>query len=194
MNHCGMCGNDCDNDFGVCVSGVCGCEQGLTACGQNNNCLDTTKDPQHCGMCGNDCTPGQTCNNGMCGCQPGFVMVDGSCVDAASSPQNCGGNGVACSGNTPLCENGVCVAQCQNNLDQCQGGCVDFDSDPLHCGECNKPCQSDEFCINGDCREWNVGIGCNTCPCDDCQGDFNTCCPYPGMPSTVACVDSDFCP
>ena len=193
-NHCGSCGNDCDPIYGTCGSGVCGCVGGLKACGQNHTCTDVAEDPRNCGQCGSTCGDREACVDGSCECLPGLVLVQGQCVDPASDPQHCGPNLVTCGGNTPLCDNGQCVATC-NLPDNCNGACVDQDWDPLHCGGCNNACASDEVCVQGNCRPWRVGVGCNTCPCNiSCVGDFDQCCLYPGVPSLVACVDANTCP
>lgn len=141
---------------------------------------------------------------GGCVCRPGLTLLNGQCVDTKSNPQFCGQPGQAttqCTGNTPLCDNGVCVGQCGNNKDNCNGQCINTDIDPLHCGSCGggggggSICQSDEVCVNGECRSWIPGLGCNTCPCQSsCFGNHDQCCPYPGAPTLIACVDANSCP
>ena len=96
-------------------------------------------------MCGNQCPDGQICSAGQCACQPGLTLVNGQCIDTKSNPQNCGGVGIVCSGNTQNCQNGVCVGQCMNNLDQCNGACVNQDTDELHGCSCQVGCKSDEL-------------------------------------------------
>jgi hypothetical protein len=99
---------------------------------------------------------------------------------------------------TPRCDNGVCKAQCTAPRTNCNNACIDLQNDPLHCGNCfggGSVCDSDEVCVQGDCRPWELGIGCNTCPCtSSCVGDFNQCCNLPGVPNVVACVDANACP
>ena len=171
---------------------------GLLSCGGNNqNCTDGSKDPNNCGMCGNNCGATQFCAGGQCTCKPGLTLVNGACVDLQSNPQNCGAVGTICGGNTPVCQNGVCVQQCQGGLDNCNGACSDTNNDPLHCGGCGQQdrCQADEVCVNGNCRNWHLGVNCNTCPCPgECVGNFDQCCPYPGAPGTIACVEGNACP
>lgn len=199
-NHCGSCGNDCDNQYGVCTSGVCGCLGGLAACGNDNTCTDLAEDPNNCGSCGNVCGDAQLCSAGACVCRPGLTLVNGNCVDTQSNPQACSPNGqnpVVCSGNTPFCNDGLCASGCTGANEACGFACVDRDNDPLHCGGCNAQsvCNQDEVCVNGNCREWAPGLGCNTCPCPgSCQGDLDQCCLYPGAPNLVACVQGNDCP
>jgi hypothetical protein len=48
--------------------------------------------------------------------------------------------------------------------------------------------------VQGNCRPWITAPGCTMCPCAlFCQGDFNTCCSYPGTMTTI-CVDANNCP
>jgi hypothetical protein len=190
--HCGTCNNQCDLVYGQCTSGACGCVGGLAACHLLDNvCTDTQEDPSNCGVCGEICTARQICVAGGCECKPGLTLVDVTCVDTASDPTACGSNLVQCSGNTPSCENGVCVASCSQHPDTCGSACVDLDWDPLHCGGCDAQnvCAADEVCITGNCRAWMVGVACNACPCDlSCAGEFNTCCMYPGATSLTICI------
>jgi hypothetical protein len=102
-----------------------------------------------------------------------------------------------CGNNTPDCQNGVCVQQCQGGLDNCNGACVNTETDPLHCGGCNQQnrCNSDEVCVAGNCRNWRLSETCNTCPCPgECVGNYDNCCPYPGAPNVIACVEGNACP
>jgi len=159
-----------------------------------NGCSDLSADPKNCGSCNHGCNDTEYCDASSCVCKPGLVQSPNGCVDPTTNPNDCGGNG-PCGGNTPLCEGGTCVASCGNNLDQCNNACVNFDTDPLHCGKCDKVCNTDEVCVQGKCKNWQVGVGCNTCPCSgSCQGDFQQCCTYPGDQSLVICVDANDCP
>ncbi|MEQ9324760.1 MAG: hypothetical protein RIF41_36680 [Polyangiaceae bacterium] len=192
-DHCGSCGNDCDSVYGVCNNGSCGCVGGLTNCGGKNDCTDLAEDPANCGLCGNSCANAEICQSGACVCKPGLTLIPSvGCVDTSTNPNYCGPNQMQCSSS---CENGACVNECSNSLNECNGACVDHQSNPLHCGSCNDVCQNNEVCINGDCREWVVGVGCNSCPCPgQCSGDFSQCCVYQGAINLVACVDANQCP
>ena len=69
--------------------------------------------------------------------------------------------------------------QCSVNFPKCCGGrCRDTSADPQNCGQCNRICDEDEVCRNGECR--------STCPgrqvrcgrrreCVDLQTDPSNC-------------------
>ncbi len=48
----------------------------------------------------------------------------------------------------------------------CAGACVDVSQDDAHCGRCGDPCDADERCIAGECRDVVV-VECASCPCPD---------------------------
>lgn len=191
-DHCGGCGNQCDAGV-TCVSGNCACAAGAITC--NGACVDPAADPDHCGGCGNGCSDLQYCDAGNCACKPGLTAVGNGCVDTSSDPSNCGDVGNQCGGGTPSCQNGACVAGCNGGLTDCGDACVNLDNDPLYCGACDQSCNAAEVCVDGECRDWAVAFGCNSCPCpSQCQGDFGQCCPYPGDPDVIICVDAGGCP
>ena len=66
--NCGACGNTCLAGVESCSEGVCQdiCDPGLTRC--DDMCVNLANSRDHCGACGNACTPGQACENGVCGC------------------------------------------------------------------------------------------------------------------------------
>ncbi len=78
---------------------------------------------------------------------------------------------------------------CPDEQVQCGARCVDLDSDPLHCGECEHPCESDELCLDSECREARESP-CASCPCEACEGDL--CCPDL-VDSVVFCVADGSC-
>ena len=187
-DHCGGCDNSCNGL--QCVSGNCVCDAPLLDCG---GCTDPSADPNNCGGCNAPCGQPEYCDAGSCECKPGLTSVNGQCLDLQSNPNNCGGMG-PCGTNAPMCLNGMCVNDC-GNLNECNNACVDTNSNPLHCGDCNNPCNQSEVCVDGNCQEWQVAVGCSTCPCpSSCNGDFNNCCSYPGDSSLVICVEGDQCP
>jgi hypothetical protein len=153
-------------------------------------CVDITRDPENCGGAGNTCGDLEYCVGGACVCRPGLTEVGGNCRDLQSDPMNCGTIGRVCTGGTPVCSGGDCVSDCGGGLDRCGGSCVDTNNDPQHCGGCGDRCDVEQICSDGNCRDFRPGVGCTTCPCDaSCTGDFGSCCPYPGRPSDVICVD-----
>jgi hypothetical protein len=64
VHHCGGCGRECY--LGTCVSGVCTCPAGQTACSGHGGlgCSDLQTDVDNCGTCGHVC--GVPCANGVC--------------------------------------------------------------------------------------------------------------------------------
>jgi len=188
-NHCGACDTRCAGGA-ACSSGQCACPDGLTSCG-GGSCRDTNSDPMNCGGCGADCAADEFCDQGDCACRPGLTDCGGRCVSLQSDPANCGACGTPC-GN--VCQGGHCLDECNaEGLRACDGACTNTQTDPLNCGGCGETCAADELCISGNCRNFQVAIGCDSCPCDGCRGDFGHCCTYPGGALAV-CVDSERCP
>lgn len=73
-----------------------------------------------------------------------------------------------------------------------RGACVDLESDPLHCGGCEHVCDSDELCVDSNCRDYAVS-DCVTCPCaSSCERD-QACCAIAGF-SAALCVEGGECP
>ena len=86
-----------------------------------------------------------------------------SCDRATGSVVTCGldllstNDAMACSGATPVCENGACT--CRH---QCGGVCLDLTSDARNCGVCGHSC-ADRSCNRGLCdpaklTEGNVAV------------------------------------
>ncbi len=158
---------DCDEPFIVC----------------DESCVDPQTDPLHCGECEDDCGPGgscvqgecidacdntcdeiaEVCVSGTCECRPGFNRCDGTCVDLDIDPLNCGECGELCIEDEGggkfdlyLCEVGECIDMengCGEGLSECGQSCVDRQTHPLHCGVCNRACDGDEVCIDGECLD-----------------------------------------
>lgn len=54
---------------------------------------------------------------------------------------------------------------------RCGEDCIDPSTNNSHCGMCDDPCESDERCIVGECRDVLV-LDCEACPCaDQCPED-----------------------
>lgn len=205
--NCGQCDGFCAGD---CVSGVCRCRDDLVECerpawqGGGVACTDLATDPVHCGTCGNVCGAGEWCVGGECVCRPGRAPCDAGwgaerCVDVAVDPANCGDCGTACEGETPLCWEGACVAECPRAVDECgawgavSASCHDFDDAEDACGGCGSVCGPSELCVEEACREWVPAYGCSECPCPTC-GNWGVCCAYPGAPEQAVCVSAEVCP
>lgn len=182
--NCGDCGIVCDPNFGVCQNGVCGCTQGLTACGTENRCEDLEADPNHCGECGVQCDTGQICRDGECVCRDEFTDCDGICRDTRREPQHCGSCDNSCG--TGNCLQSECVVYCGGVEAPCrfegsQGRMCKPPTDDawteLTCGpatilSCQPGCGAAEACrIDAGCRGYRVARGCTECPCNDCEMD-----------------------
>jgi len=134
------------------------------------------------------CDGTEVCTAGDCACRPGFTAIGGTCVDTQIDPEKCGPGLVACGGATPLCEAGVCVAECSGGLEQCGDGCVDLQQSPIHCGDCDQPCATGQVCLDGECFDYTVSgaASCDEFPCPTDQ----RCCRYPADGPAV-CLESD---
>ncbi len=213
--NCGACGKVCVG--GPCVNSTCQCTApGYAACfnvGGGQTCVDTNSDPANCGGCaftggGAVCGASQWCHNGTCECLPGFASAagtscggfNGACDEVQSDPANCGSCGGAnCSGATPACASGACVATCPAPLTACPafrpGGnntsfCVDTQTDPTNCGGCaglggaTNVCGTGQLCAGGACIDYAPvqDVGCTSCPCANCASlgyDTTSCCNDP---------------
>lgn len=168
-------------------TGGAGCSgAGEALCG--DKCTNITADSLHCGVCPNECDKDEWCVGSSCVCRNGLSKVGQACVDTQSNPANC--NGATCSGATDRCENGACVAACTGGRTDCNGACVALDTNPLHCGLCNRSCDVDKVCQDGECKEYRPTIDCLACPCPSCGGNFPFCCELPGA-SVPFCLTED---
>ncbi|KXT18739.1 hypothetical protein AC579_2671 [Pseudocercospora musae] len=98
-----------------------------TLCGTDPGvCTNLQTDTQNCGTCGKACNSIYTCNSGVCGCPADkptlcprqvtvickFCPVSSTklCTNTMTDATNCGGCGNLCTGETPNCHGGSCVA------------------------------------------------------------------------------------
>jgi len=82
------------------------CPDPLVAC--NDQCVDTSLDPENCGGCNTLCASG-VCNDGSClVCAADETVCGRQCVNTATDPDNCGGCANPCM--SGLCSNGLCQA------------------------------------------------------------------------------------
>ncbi len=209
---CGSCGNDCRDGLEACTTGSCTCAPGVEFCpgigGGGTACTDILSDPRDCGTTcgaadGNNCANDEYCSGGACVCRPGYTDIAGQCIDTLTNPLACGPVGGPTTPCDPgdRCEDGVCVADCSPGLAVCLGlgpvdsaTCVDLNSDPRHCGECDNPCDENEVCAGGQCRNYRTTGDCTSCPCDRCGEVFDgdgSCCEHGTDP---ICVDAPVCP
>lgn len=155
--HCGACGNPCQNNDSCC-DGVC---------------FDLTRSAEHCGGCGRSCylpnVTGVRCADSKCsnqGCEQYFGNCDGNlqsngCEENHSfSSLHCGNCFHPCPGqpNRPgvcvllSCRPGPCAAGWEDCDGQAFNGCERRLGTTTDCGGCNRPCAPNQTCVDGACR------------------------------------------
>jgi hypothetical protein len=88
------------------IDGALVCTDPQVIC--NDQCVDTSLDPENCGVCNNICASG-VCLVGSClVCASDESVCGQTCVDLATDPDNCGTCGNPCG--SGLCSNGQCEA------------------------------------------------------------------------------------
>lgn len=156
--HCGACGNPCQNNDSCC-DGVC---------------VDLTRSASHCGGCGRSCylpnVAGVRCANSQCsnrGCEQYFGDCDGNLqsngceVNHSFSPLHCSSCGHSCPGQPH--RPGVCVLLSCSASGPCEPGWGDCDAQHFNgcerpltttsdCGGCGAACPSGQTCSSGTCR------------------------------------------
>jgi hypothetical protein len=139
--------------------------------------VNVNTDPANCGSCSNVCpkpaNATAACAQGQCGlgaCDPNYADCnrdpnDGCEANLQDDHLNCGACGTQCSGNTPSCSNGSCVAGCSGTF------IANFGSQNFY-----------KVQVTGTMSDTNVfnaciNAGCHV-PCDaqnGCQYNDNTC-------------------
>ena len=125
-----------------------------------SSCFNGQTDPKNCGACNNVCPELSTCQSGACTCNGTLKNCNNTCVNTMSDATNCGACGMACSGATPYCASGACVATCPTGTMQCSNSCADTMTDPLNCGFCTNKCAGGTQCSGGVC---GCGTGQSVC-------------------------------
>ncbi|HEY8211563.1 MAG TPA: hypothetical protein VIG99_28970 [Myxococcaceae bacterium] len=203
--NCGGCGMACGRGF-LCEEGVCSCPAPAAICA-GRECVNKNNDPGNCGGCGVQCGADQACQNGACGCRPGLsrcVPFGGGppyCADTTSDPANCGACGNACVAGSQICSAGACVPatqSCAVGTTLCGSACVNLHTSAEFCGNCMTSCQRDQLCVKRSddtfgCGQYDVAIGCDSCPCTVCLNSGRACCPSGWAEGVVYCV-RDGCP
>ena len=152
--NCGSCHNACAS--GVCIEGVCGCDEGETKCDGNNIAYCMHHQYQITETCTNGCSEGKCniCNPGERACLDGYRLstctgkswrtdsvCESKCEDL-SCKTGCPTNAAYCSDFTTLatCVHGDWVVEsCAGNL-ECDNGksrCVCNETDPNDCYQIN---------------------------------------------------------
>ncbi len=95
-----------DADNSVPIDGALVCADPQVIC--NDQCVDTSLDPENCGGCSNICASG-VCLVGTClVCASDESVCGQTCMNLATDPDNCGTCGNSCG--SGLCSNGLCEA------------------------------------------------------------------------------------
>lgn len=166
----------------VCKSGLCvaptatiptavACAKD-SDCGPNQECVGSggfAKCEDKANVCqySSECGAGKVCANGEClpdcsqanaTCAAGETCEKGVCEPSSTQ---CTSDG-QCSGSTPKCEQGQCVAACDpNNLQVaacdagyvCENGACVIDTHPTpNCGNGGAQCLATQECLDGFCR------------------------------------------
>ena len=176
QQNCGACGNACAANQacidGACVTSTCAlsCGPGSLCCQsgpgpEGQRCTDARFDPGNCGGCGIVCGGGRSCNNGVCGCQPGQVECNGVCSYVfGGDPDNCGACGNVCPAGNRFCGNGPegpgCQPCSQAGQTECGGRCIDTRNDNQNCGACGNTCGPNQGCVNGACVTGSCALSC----------------------------------
>ncbi len=152
-------------------------------------------------------------------CPVNMQTCEGVCTDTQNNPLHCGSCTNAC-GADELCNQGSCLAVCEQERSLCPSGCVDLQTDPNNCGVCNTQCEAGEMCQNGNCTAFLPqgyactqgsecetgfcvdGVCCNSAcssGCDACIGEYTdssngTCAPVIyGLDPHAACTEPFTC-
>jgi hypothetical protein len=92
-----------------------------------------------------------------------IAMIAGACGGTASldfpGPVASAECAAACSGATPFCDQGSCVAACAPGLTLCASACVSTKTSNRNCGACGHACEVGEVCSLGAC-ECPAGLVC----------------------------------
>jgi len=95
-----------DADNSTTPDGPLVCTESLLLC--NDQCVDTSLDPENCGDCNNICASGVCIDGGCLVCAAEESVCGRQCLNLANDPDNCGSCGNPCG--SGLCSNGVCEA------------------------------------------------------------------------------------
>jgi hypothetical protein len=83
-------------------------------------------------------------------CSAPEVACGVECADLLTDPANCGACGLTC-GESGVCSEGECLAECPLGRTRCGGTCRDLTTEAAHCGACDAPCAKGRACVEGSC-------------------------------------------
>jgi len=156
----------CTDAGTICLSGTCGCgmngaTDGLTDCGAQLGCTDST-----CVGCTDTMTDNNNC--GGCGagsaCASGNICVSGTCTAAitCTGTGTTGADSCTANGADPgmTCQSGVCA--CPSGESDCGStdGCQNTMASTIDCGVCGTVC--DQTGQNGVCSSGTCELGTPT--------------------------------
>lgn len=144
--------------------------------------------PPDAGPCPTGCGVNESCGPTGCRCNAGFQSCDGmpGCEsNMANDPAHCGSCAVACSGATPNCVGGACVA-CASAAD-CNDG-LSCTTDACMGGSCQHTATGTGCFIDGACR----ASGATNGPCQTCNPAVSQTAWTPRANGT-SCNDGMFC-
>jgi hypothetical protein len=166
------------------------CGSGSLECG--GECIDPSLSAQHCGQCDRACAAEEACVQGQCvaECDDDELMCDQLCIDIDDDPAHCGGCDQPCAAEE-VCDDGQCVEECDESCDddvelcvdgactcragfvRCNDECVDLSTDSQHCGMCDRDCDEELPCGDGECQPADCPGFPDHCDygCTDVQSD-----------------------
>jgi hypothetical protein len=150
----GICGT-CPDDRPYCMDGQCVTKEDCEGDCSGKQCGD-----DGCGSSCGSCGLLETCVDGECVCRP-------DCDDRECGPDGCGDTCGECDGDTPFCENGVCVSDCEND-------CTDKECGDDGCGGSCGTCYYGYVCVDNVCR-CSPDCQGKECGDDGCGGRCGTC-------------------
>jgi len=90
--------------------------------------------------------------NVCCASAATTLNCNGTCANTLVDSNNCGSCGHVCSGATPHCAGGSCVAVCPTGSTLCSGICVNTATDNGSCGSCGNACAAVSYCAASQCN------------------------------------------
>ena len=185
--NCGNCGmGERCNTGGSCESV---CTAGLSYC--NNECVDTSSDPNHCGRCNNSCDSGNgICANSQCkevincreeACPDDYYcdLATGECEFGCAMDSQCDSH-EHCDllKHECICDSGyhACGGTCLSNasVDSCDDKCEPCPTDPngvaqcINSSYCKITCNNNYHLCNDECKSRTstdtCGYSCAACP------------------------------
>jgi hypothetical protein len=129
---------------------------------------DAAAQPESGGVSANDVRAAACLPPGAKPCRQHTECCSGRCKRKKKKCLPCAKGTEYCDSNHMCVAPGQCVASCATGTADCNGDGIcetDTTSSTQHCGGCNKPCGTNQTCVNSICT------GGKTCSPDPCPGD-----------------------